>query len=358
MRRHWTPWERGEWQGSNEWGPGARAWQGFGRKMFVGFLVVFALSGFALVTLGAIISALVRVALPEWLAIGFVPLLVFLGIVFIVRSARRTWRPVGELVRAAGSLADGDYSARVEEGGPASVRPVARSFNDMARRLESADEQRRRLLADLGHELRTPLTVVRGEIESMLDGVHQPDPEHLELLLDEVAVMERLLEDLRTLSLAEAGALGLELGPTDVGDLVSDVADGYRRSAGEAGVAIEADVDDRLPEIVVDPVRIREVVTNLVVNALRAMPDGGMLTLGVRSDGSEQVVTVADTGVGIDPDQAPAVFERFRKGSTSSGSGLGLTISRDLVEAHGGSISLTSLPGAGTTVEVRLPVTR
>ena len=167
--------------------------------------------------------------------------------------------------------------------------------------------------------------------------------------------MERLLEDLRTLSLAEAGALSLEREPTDLADLVSDLADGYRRTAADAGVAIEVDAADGLPEVLVDPVRIREVVTNLVVNALRAMPNGGGLMLAVREGAGEQVVTVTDTGVGIDPEETPDVFERFRKGSTSSGSGLGLTISRDLVHAHGGTISLTSVPGAGTMVEVRLP---
>lgn len=360
MRRHgwkadWRPPEG--WKPPDEWGPGARAWQGFGRRIFLGFFVAFAFGVVVLVTLGAALAAVVRVAFAEWPVMLLVPVLVLTAVVLVVRSARRSWRPVGDLVRAAGSLADGDYSARVGESGPASVRPVARSFNEMAQRLETADEQRRRLLADLGHELRTPLTVVRGEIESMLDGVHRPDPEHLELLLDEVAVMERLLEDLRTLSLAEAGALSLQLEPTDLSDLVSDVADGYRRSAADVGVIIGADGEDGLPEIVVDPVRIREVVTNLVVNGLRAMPEGGRLTLGVRRAPGQQVITVADTGVGIDPAETPDVFERFRKGSTSSGSGLGLTISRDLVRAHGGTISLTSTPGRGTTVEVRLPTT-
>ncbi len=358
MRRHgWSAdWQPPEgWKPPTEWGPGARAWQGFGRKIFLGLVLAFAFGVLVLVTVGALLTMLMRIVFSGWPAIVIVPVLVLAGVALVVRSARRTWRPVGDLVRAAGSLADGDYSARVRETGPASVRPVARSFNEMARRLETADEQRRRLLADLGHELRTPLTVVRGEIESMLDGVHRPDPEHLELLLNEVATMERLLEDLRTLSLAEAGALSLEREPTDLADLVSDVADGYRRTASDAGVAIAVDAADGLPEVFVDPVRVREVVTNLVVNALRAMPNGGGLMLAVREGAGEQVVTVTDTGVGIDPEETPDVFERFRKGSTSSGSGLGLTISRDLVRAHGGTISLASTPGRGTTVEVRLP---
>ncbi len=357
MPRHgWgRDWE-GRWEGQEWWGPGARTWNSFGRKMFLGFFVFFGLGFLALVALGALLVSALTTWLPTWLALALLPVvLVVIGAVGS-RGARRSWRPVGEIVRAAGSLADGDYTARVPETGPSAVRPVARSFNEMARRLETADEQRRRLLADLGHELRTPLTVIRGEIEAMLDGVHRPDPEHLELLMDEVRVMERLLEDLRTLSLAEAGALGLHIEPTDLGELLEDVADGYRRAAGESGVVVRVNVSPGVGEVVVDAVRIREVVVNLVVNALRAMPDGGGLTLRLRRDGRDAVIQVADTGLGIDPAETDQVFERFRKGSTSSGSGLGLTISRDLVRAHGGTISIASRPGKGTTATVSLPL--
>jgi two-component system sensor histidine kinase BaeS len=275
--------------------------------------------------------------------------------VLTARWAAGTWKPVSALMAAAGRLADGDYSVRVVPEGSASMRPIAASFNDMARRLETADEQRRRLLADLGHELRTPLTVIRGEIEAMLDGVHEPDSEHLALLIDEVAVIERLLGDLRTLSLAESGALALHPEPTDLVDLVSDVAESHRRSAAEAGVTITFEDDMDLPDVVIDPVRIREVITNLLVNAVRAMPGGGELALSVdRSDGGYRVV-VRDTGVGMTPDEVDQVFDRFIKGRHSTGSGLGLTISRDLVEAHGGSITMESEAGVGTTVTVTLP---
>ncbi len=289
-----------------------------------------------------------------WLALAAVPLVFVLTALVFGRFAFRTWRPVRDLIRAAGSLADGDYSVRVTTSAPA-VRPVVSSFNRMAERLESADEQRRRLLADLGHELRTPLTVVRGEIEAMLDGVHDADPDHLELLLDEVTVMERLIEDLRTLSLAEAGALALHPEPTDLVDLVSDVGDAHRRIAAERAVVVTADGPASLPDVVVDPVRIREVVSNLVINSLRAMPDGGGLALRVRDRGAAVEIEVEDTGVGLAPAEVAAAFERFRKGSTSKGSGLGLTISRDLVEAHGGEITMDSAPGAGTVVRVTLP---
>ncbi len=290
-----------------------------------------------------------------FLAIVASPFLLILVAALIGRSFIRTWRPVRRLIAAAGALADGDYSARVEPSGSGSMRAALASFNDMARRLETADEQRRRLLGDLGHELRTPLTVVRGEIEAMLDGVHEIDADHLNLLMNEVLVMERLLEDLRTLSLIDAGRLDLHPEPTDLVALVDDVADGYRRRAGEQGVTITVDSASDLDELILDPVRIREVLTNLAVNALRAMPDGGRLHFQLRPAGGGAVVEVTDSGTGIDPSELEPVFDRFHKGSNSRGSGLGLSISRDLVQAHGGAITLESQPGVGTTARVVLP---
>jgi two-component system OmpR family sensor kinase/two-component system sensor histidine kinase BaeS len=333
-------------------GPGGDAWRGFGRRLFVGAVVFLG----TLVLGGAVIAlALLQVVPERWLAVALAPLVVVALVALTARFWMRTWRPVRHLIDAAGSLADGDYSRRVESTASPTMRPVVASFNKMAERLERADEQRRQLLADVGHELRTPLTVVRGEIEAMIDGVHPPDAERLELLLEEVAVMERLLTDLRTLSLAEAGALALHREPTDVAALVGDVADGYRRMAAEAGVAVAVDVHEAVGEVVLDPVRIREVLSNLVINALRAMPRGGELRLTARPVRRDVLIEVADSGSGIAPDEVERVFDRFRKGSTSSGSGLGLTISRDLVEAHGGSISLDSSLGVGTVVRVLLP---
>ncbi len=340
------------WRGP---GPGAEAWAGFGRRMAAG-LVMFFIVGPLLVLTLLIVLATVAFDVPGWvwLVIFGLPILFVMALAVFGRFAFRTLLPARSLIRAAGSLADGDYSVRVNSTSPATA-PVVASFNQMAERLESADEQRRQLLGDLGHELRTPLTVIRGEIEAMLDGVHQPDPDHLEVLLDEVKVMERLLEDLRTLSLAEAGALALHMELTDVVAVVADVAETHARLADARGVRMGMTVSRDVPEIMVDPVRIRQVVTNLVVNSLRAMPEGGSLSLGVSGGADEVVVTVADTGIGLPPDEVDRVFERFHKGSTSSGSGLGLTISRDLVEAHSGSIQMESAPGAGTVITIRLP---
>ncbi|MBT8214872.1 MAG: HAMP domain-containing histidine kinase, partial [Acidimicrobiia bacterium] len=157
-----------------------------------------------------------------------------------------------------------------------------------------------------------------------------------------------------TLSLAEAGPLALHPEPTDLADLVGDAADAHRRIADAQGVVVDVQAPP-LPGMLIDPVRIREVIANLVVNALNAMPDGGSLRLRVEDQGSSALITVSDTGVGLTDDEVEWVFDRFHKGSTSKGTGLGLTISRDLVEAHGGIISMDSEPGAGTTVSVALP---
>jgi two-component system sensor histidine kinase BaeS len=324
------------------------------RRALVGFIVFFGL----LVALGAFVATAVLGSASEsrWVVIILAPLMVALVVVLIVRYVRRTWLPVRDLMAAADSLADGDYAVRVDARGSATVRPVARSFNAMARQLEQADRERRQLLAELGHELRTPLTVVRGEIEAMLDGVHERDPAHLELLLDEVKVLERLIEDLRTLGLTETGALALHPEPVDVAQLVADVVDVHRRAATAAGVDLDVGVGPGLDDVVLDPIRIREVVANLVVNALHAMPDGGTLTVNAVRRESALAIEVVDTGVGIAPEDVDQAFDRFRKGSTSTGSGLGLTISRNLVEAHGGTISMSSRPGQGTAVVVMLPL--
>ena len=170
--------------------------------------------------------------------------------------------------------------------------------------------------------------------------------------------MERLLEDLRTLTLAESGSLSLHLEPTDVADLVQDALDAHRRTTAAAGIGVTTELATDLGDVVIDPVRIREVLANLVVNAIRAMPEGGTLTASAKVDEESIRIVISDTGTGISEEELPYVFDRFRKGSTSSGSGLGLTITRDLVEAHGGTIGIDSTPEVGTSVTVVLPLLR
>ena len=288
-------------------------------------------------------------------SVAVVWLLVAVVVVGALAVLAWLWSPIRGLIAAAGRLADGDYTARAPDRGPVMTRPVVSSFNRMATRLQEADAQRRQLLADVGHELRTPLTVLRGDLEAMVDGVRPVDGEHLRRLLDDVAMVEHLLDDLRTLSLADAGALVLDREPTDLPRLTRDVVErlaGVAR-AGEVELHVAAAGD--LPPVDVDPVRMREVVSNLVVNAIGATPAGGAVEVTVGGDGARAVVTVHDTGVGIPPDEIAAVFERFHKGAGSSGTGLGLTISRDLVVAHGGTLAIAATSPSGTTMRVELP---
>ena len=152
---------------------------------------------------------------------------------------RRAAAPVGDLIEASGRVESGDFSTRVPERGPREVRTLARAFNDMSARLEEVEQQRRSALADVSHELRTPLTVIQGNLEALLDGVYPADAAHLQPILEETRLMERLIEDLRTLTLVEAGSLVLHREPTDLGALLNEVAAGYRSQADEAGVALD-----------------------------------------------------------------------------------------------------------------------
>jgi signal transduction histidine kinase len=270
----------------------------------------------------------------------------FIVIGAFIRSGRMRNFPIRDLIDAAARLSEGDYSVRMRAvpGGP--MKQIVSSFNGMAERLEAASTQRRQLMADLGHELRTPLTVIQAEIEAMLDGVRTRNDDELEMLLGQTSLMGRLLEDLRTLSLTEAGELKLEMETVEMRSLLSDAAEPFRE---DAVVAIESDEG----EVRCDPVRIRQVLTNLIANAARSMPDGGTVRIEARRRVGWTVV-VADQGRGIAPDDLARVFERFVKSADSTGSGLGLSIARDLVVAHGGSITARSEIGDGTEIEFTL----
>jgi len=243
----------------------------------------------------------------------------------------------------------------VTERGPRELRSLARAFNAMSGRLAESDAERRRLLADVSHELRTPLTVIQGNIEGMLDGLYPADQAHLDRVLAETHQMERLIDDLRTLSLADAGALVLHREPTDLGALAAEVVAAFAPQAEAAGVALGVEDAADVGELEVDPLRVRQVIANLVSNALRHTPTGGRVTVGVATDGSDRTLTVADTGEGMDADAAAHAFERFWRSADSTGAGLGLAIVRDLVTAHGGSVELHTAPGEGTRVVCRFP---
>jgi len=280
--------------------------------------------------------------------------------VLLGRFVFRGFRSVNDLIAVTGRLADGDYSARVRGGGPPALEPVVGSFNRMAERLERSDELRRRLLADVGHELRTPLTIIRGELEAMADGVHELSETEVRRLLVDVAGMERLLDDLKTLSTTEAGVLDLQPEPIDLTRLVVDTVARFRVDAATRNIELVvghsgARGADEPVVVEADSMRIGEVITNLVSNGLRAVDDGGRVEVIVSHTPDDVTVSVTDDGAGIAPNHVDAIFDRFVKGRESDGSGLGLTISRSLVEAHGGTLEVSSIEGTGTTMTARLP---
>ena len=278
-------------------------------------------------------------------------------LVTLLGGLQRAALPLGDLIEAAGRVEEGDFSTRVTQRGPRELRLLGRAFNDMAERLQLTETQRRNLLAELTHELRTPVSVIQGNLEGMLDGVYPADPAHLNPVLEEVRQLSRLIDDLRTLSLSESGALELHLEPTDLELLVGEVAAAYRPQAQEMGITLNLEFPSELPLLELDPVRIREVLVNLLTNALRHTPAGGEVKIAATSDpvGRLATVTVTDSGSGIRPEALPHVFERFYKSDGSGGSGLGLTIAKSLVVAHGGEIEAESALGHGTTVRFTIP---
>jgi signal transduction histidine kinase len=223
----------------------------------------------------------------------------------------------------------------------------------MSVRLKTIDEQRRNFMADVTHELRTPLSVIRGQAEAIADGVYPADESHLAPILDATQTLDRLVDDLKTLVETDAGNLVLHKEPTDLGLLVRDLVESFRPQAESKGVNLTTDggSSDMQPLQLVDPARMRQVIGNLLSNAIRHTPAGGSVKAVV--DGS--TITVTDTGEGIAPELRAHVFDRFAKGTSSTGSGLGLSIARDIVVAHGGKIEIDSGPSSGTAVKVTLP---
>jgi two-component system, OmpR family, sensor histidine kinase BaeS len=337
----------------------ARPWRGFGclfgLLFFVGLLGLLTIASHlvgGIMAAGGPGGSLIRIAAV------LVAVTVLAGFLRAGGAIRRSGDVLDELSDVATRVEAGDYSARVREPvrGPRPVRDLVRAFDTMAARLEADEKQRRSLLADVTHELRTPLAVVQGNIEAMIDGVHPADEVHLLAILDETHVLTRLIEDLRTLTLSEAGSLSLHREPTDVAILVADVAAGFETRAGGAGVEIVVAVDDAVPLLDIDPVRIREVLGNLVANAIRHTPAGGRVAIDGRLEREAVELAVSDDGSGIEPELLPRVFERFSRSASTGGTGLGLAIARGLVELHGGTIAAANRAEGGTRVVVRLPI--
>lgn len=318
----------------------------FGCLVLLVLGVAFATGGFA----GALFGAGPREFFHPFF---FFPFLIVIGLIALgaLGGVRRISRPMDDLIDAARRIESGDYSAQVPEWGARDIGSVARAFNSMSARLKTIDEQRRSFLADVTHELRTPLSVIRGQAEAISDGLYPADQAHLAPILDATAALDRLVEDLRTLILTDAGSLVLNKEPTDLGALVRETVESFRAQAESKGVSLAADVAGPPAQADLDAARIRQVIGNLLSNSLRHTPSGGSVKVAVASPAT---ITVTDTGEGIPPELLPHVFERFAKGTSSPGSGLGLAIAHDIVIAHGGTIDAKSPTDGGTTIAVTL----
>ena len=290
---------------------------------------------------------------------GGVALMAALVVGFVI--FRAVTHPIAQLSHAAHSLARGDLTARVAAAGSDELGELGATFNVMADSLQKAEGLRRDMTADIAHELRTPLAVMRGNLEAMLDGVYPPDAEHLQPVLNQVHLLTRLVEDLRTLALAEANQLPLNQRPTELQQLIESTLVSFQAQAGAQRVTLSAAPLEPLPAIEVDPDRVQQTIGILIANALRHTPADGSITVTLRRDATQAIIEVADTGAGIAPADLPHIFERFYRADKSrsresGGSGLGLAIAKSIVRAHGGTISATSEVGRGTSVRFTLPL--
>jgi signal transduction histidine kinase len=257
---------------------------------------------------------------------------------------------------AADRVAGGDYTPRVDDPGSRQLGRLTGAFNQMTERLQTNEDRRRELLADVAHELRSPLQVIRGTVEGMLDGLYPVEPGRLRPLLDETTMMARLLDDLRTLSMAEAGVLPLDRETVDPRGVADDAVQAFRSMAEAAGVTLEAQHSSDAPaQLEADPVRLAEILANLVTNAVRHTPRGGHVTVRVSPAADGAAFEVQDTGPGIPEDQLQIVFDRFVTSADAGGTGLGLAIAKRLVEAHGGAIEASSPATGGTTIRLEIP---
>ena len=285
-----------------------------------------------------------------------------LGTLLISVVSRKLLAPIKSLSETAQHLGRGDFSRRAPTEGSSELRQLALAFNSMAANLEDAEQQRRNLMADVAHELRTPVSNIQGYLEAVKDGLLQPDEDTIETIHGQVIHLGHLVEDLRLLAQAEAGALKLHRIPGRMSDVLRGCVDAVRPRAEAKGIRVSLEAGDAMPNIEMDATRISQVVNNLLENAIIHTPEGGSVAVnaGVAGDGMVRVA-VADTGRGIPPQDLDRVFDRFFRSDPSrsratGGAGLGLTIARQLVEVHGGTIHVENVVPSGARFVFELPI--
>ena len=289
------------------------------------------------------------------------------GIVIVGLMATRMLRPLAQLNQAAVRVGRGELSERVPVRGPSEIRGLATAFNNMAEDLERSDIQRRNLTADVAHELRTPLSNIRGYLEAIKDGVLPADPGTIDTLHQQSTHLSQLVDDLALLARAEAGALTLDVQRVSLSQIAQGSLEAFRARATAAGVTLEQEMPGDLPDVSVDPRRVSQIIDNLLENAITHTPAGGTVTVATNvmenwGGGFDGVyVAVSDTGAGIRAEDLEYVFDRFyrtdpSRSRTTGGSGLGLTIARQLAIAQGGQLTVESVVGEGSRFTLTLPV--
>ena len=326
-----------------------RPWRHNRRFIFWRFAIIFGgISILFLAAIGIVAYLVINLPHPNRPNIGIlIPLcgvpLTFMLVSFLLGGLafRRLGTPFADIMSATDAIANGDLSVRLRERERGPLGDLSRRFNNMVAELERAEQQRRNLTADIAHELRTPLHIIQGNLEGMLDGVYEPVPENITDTLDETRLLARLVEDLQTLSLAEAGQLPLHPTRFLLADLLTDAAAGFESRAAAQNVNLRVDVPDPSPELEADYDRLLQVLGNLLTNALHHTPEKGTITLhGETTDEVSASPSAIPVG-GIPPEDLPYIFDRFWRGDksrtrTEGSSGLGLAITKQLVLAHGG----------------------
>lgn len=277
--------------------------------------------------------------------------------------SRALTRPIRELTTATQAVAAGELGRTVPVRSKDELGQLASAFNRMSSELERAQDIRRQMTADIAHELRTPLSVILGHVDALAEGVLPANAETFDVIRDETSQLGRLVEDLRTLSRADAGELTLNLQLTSPQTLLERARSAQRPFAVEKQIELKLNVDPDTPEITIDAERMAQVLGNLLSNALRYTPEGGTISLQAATAEGGAELRVTDSGPGIEPAELPNVFNRFYRGDKSrqretGGSGLGLAIAKSIVELHGGRIRVESKPGQGATFVIWLPAAK